>query len=484
MHDLIIRNGRVVDWRNRINSVCDIAVEQGKIAEVGRVSGPARREVNAAGLIVVPGIIDTHMHASSWLGGPMGCRMLALAGVTTALEMAGPVESVKRNLKECGCGIALGCLQWLRPGINLPTNDPTDEDIERAAADALAKGAFGVKLLGGHYPLTPQASARVIKRCAERGLYIAVHAGTTTQGSDIRGMRQIIELADGAPFHLAHVNAYCRGAVLELKDELDLAQRLLAAHPEIDSESYLASINGSFGKCVDGIPENPIARNCLKSRGYRVDAQGMRDAIADGFAHVHAVKDGVTVLVEPQEGLSLWEAAGSDVPVSFEVNPALSRFFFALARRARTDDFLVDSFSTDGGGIPRNVIVSHGLSLVKFGALSLEEFVRKSSFAGARLLGLANKGHFSAGADADITVIDYDKGQAVHSWSMGRPVLENGVVVGTGGTLVAGESGRKAAQEAGLDFYCADIEGLFEYRSHRLEAAAADSGLQAQRHCA
>ncbi len=62
----------------------------------------------------------------------------------------------------------------------------------------------------------------------------------------------------------------------------------------------------------------------------------------------------------------------------FSVNPSASRFLLATARR-NNGTFVVDSFSTDGGCYPRNVIVEKGLLLVKFGALSLPEFVVKSS---------------------------------------------------------------------------------------------------------
>ena len=52
--------------------------------------------------------------------------------------------------------------------------------------------------------------------------------------------------------------------------------------------------------------------------------------------------------------------------------------FLCATAREEGDRFLADAFSSDGGAIPRNVIVNKGLSLVDFGALSLEEFVRRA----------------------------------------------------------------------------------------------------------
>ena len=62
--DLLIRNGRVIDARNGIDGVMDVAVSGGKIARVAAKIEPApgQRVVEANGLYVVPGLIDIHSH--------------------------------------------------------------------------------------------------------------------------------------------------------------------------------------------------------------------------------------------------------------------------------------------------------------------------------------------------------------------------------------------------------------------------------------
>lgn len=243
---------------------------------------------------------------------------------------------------------------------------------------------------------------------------------------------------------------------------------LLKAHPEIDSESYLSPINGCSGRCINGVPESGITRNCLRSRGYDISDKGLQKAIEEHFALVHALHGEAVVLADPAEGLKLWLEHNTDVALSFPVNPGLSRFYFATQKRD-AEHFLSDCFCTDGGGIPRNVIVENGLSLVKFGAMTLMEFVLKSSRAAALLLGLESKGKLTEGADADITVIDYDKQKAVHAFSMGHATLLNGKAVGTGGTLLTTEQGRKAAQETGLTVRVADMQALFTHRLNRFQ---------------
>jgi dihydroorotase len=62
--DLLIRNGHVIDARNGINGVMDVAVAGGKVARLGANIDPslARRVADATGMFVVPGLIDIHAH--------------------------------------------------------------------------------------------------------------------------------------------------------------------------------------------------------------------------------------------------------------------------------------------------------------------------------------------------------------------------------------------------------------------------------------
>src|SRR5438876_5664475 len=61
-YDLLIKNGRVVDGSGGPSFRADVAVKDGKIVEIGKLSGPAGRTVDAGGLVVAPGFIDNHCH--------------------------------------------------------------------------------------------------------------------------------------------------------------------------------------------------------------------------------------------------------------------------------------------------------------------------------------------------------------------------------------------------------------------------------------
>ena len=62
MHDLIIDNAVLYDGSGAVPRRASVAVTGDRIAEVGTISGEARERINASGLGLMPGIIDTHTH--------------------------------------------------------------------------------------------------------------------------------------------------------------------------------------------------------------------------------------------------------------------------------------------------------------------------------------------------------------------------------------------------------------------------------------
>jgi N-acyl-D-amino-acid deacylase len=61
-HDIVIRNGMVIDGTGAPGRVADVAIAGDRVVEVGPVSGAGRREINADGRIVTPGFVDIHSH--------------------------------------------------------------------------------------------------------------------------------------------------------------------------------------------------------------------------------------------------------------------------------------------------------------------------------------------------------------------------------------------------------------------------------------
>ena len=212
-YDLLIKNGMVIDPVNQIHAPMDLAVKDGRIAKAAAQISPDQADqcLDASGLHVLPGIIDLHVHIASEFRAQLGHRMLALAGVTCALDMSGPVEDTLQCAQKYGVGLSIACVHKVQPGVTVSQKDPDMAELQELTRQCLAKGAIGLKLLGGHFPLTPEAASRAIKAATDQAAYVAFHAGSTRTGSDLEGCLEAIDLAQGQPMHLAHANSYCRG---------------------------------------------------------------------------------------------------------------------------------------------------------------------------------------------------------------------------------------------------------------------------------
>ncbi len=94
MHDLVIRNGRVIDGAETPAFVADIAIDGGRITAVGVVPGKGRREIDASGRIVTPGWVDIHTHYDGQVTWDPYLSPSSWHGVTTAV------------MGNCGVGFA------------------------------------------------------------------------------------------------------------------------------------------------------------------------------------------------------------------------------------------------------------------------------------------------------------------------------------------------------------------------------------------
>jgi N-acyl-D-aspartate/D-glutamate deacylase len=190
-HDLLIKNGTVVDGTGGPSRRADVAIANGRIAEIGKVAEGAKKVIDASDLVVAPGFIDPHTHydaqicwdpyitSSSWHGVTsviMGNCGVGIAPCRPAVrEIAAwdlvnvegiPFEVLGKGIKwewetfpeyldaaqRRGSGINLGFMAPLTPFRHFVMGE---ESMERAASreetaqikslikEAVAAGAFG-----------------------------------------------------------------------------------------------------------------------------------------------------------------------------------------------------------------------------------------------------------------------------------------------------------------------------------------------------
>jgi len=464
--DLLIKNGYLVDAANNREGRYDLGLCDGKVAEVNPELNPdqAADVFDANGKLVFPGLVDTHVHLTHTKHA-VGFQMLARAGVTCALDCGGFVEEVIKGMADAGSGISVAVLNRLDPGVSISGPDATKSELIEYLEQSLKQGAFGLKLLGGHLPLSPETTSAAIKIVNQAGAYVAVHCGTTKNGSNLNGMLEALELAGSHRLQVCHVTAYCRGLTHGSPvAETMIALEALAAHPHVVSESYFGPYNGTLAELENGVPRSHVTRTCLQRGGYEASAAGLIAAAREGHMLVQKETAHDVIYLAPDDGAACLKDMNFRVTVSFPVN----RRSTALLAATEKDDqgrFIVTALSTDGGAIPRNFLLSHGLSLVRFDALAMSELVHKCCRAPARMLGLPNKGHLAPGADADIVVADPNTQQAVLTVANGKVIMIDGHVTGSGGTMITTESGMKVLQAKGVQAEVANLADSLFYNA-------------------
>jgi N-acyl-D-aspartate/D-glutamate deacylase/sugar lactone lactonase YvrE len=175
-YDLIIRNGKIVDGSGNPWFRGDVAIQSDRIVNVGRVTGGARRVIDATGLVVSPGFIDMHSHSDWVLLEDGNAQSKIRQGVTTEVigesTSAGPFKGklAPRKISAKGESIEirtlrdyLAALERAGSSVNIASyvgegqvwecvmgtsfNRPSPKDMQAMkdlVAEAMRDGAFGL----------------------------------------------------------------------------------------------------------------------------------------------------------------------------------------------------------------------------------------------------------------------------------------------------------------------------------------------------
>jgi dihydroorotase len=380
---LLIRNGRAIDPSTKMDQVIDIFVDDHRICEIGRdLSVTADLVIDASGLIVMPGLIDMHVHlrepgredeetiASGVRAAVKGgfTSIAAMPNTTPVADNKSIIQYVKEKARECGLAnvYLIGAITKGQAG------DEIVEFAELVRAGAIAFSDDGRSVMNAEIMRTALEYSKMFDSpmiLHEEDANLAsdgvMHKGYMSTTLGLKGMpveaEEVMVARDivlteglGAKIHIAHISS--AGSVRLVREAkargVNISCEVTPHHISLADEA-LASFNTNMKM-------NPP----LRSKDHvRALIEGLRDGTIDVIATDHA-------------------------PHTDE---------------EKATDFVSAPFGVIGLETALSVVLTE---LVHKRGFNLGLVVEKMSTNPARILGLTSKGSLQVGCDGDITIVD------------------------------------------------------------------------------
>jgi dihydropyrimidinase len=453
-YELVIRGGKVVTAADTFRA--DVGVRGGKIVAIADELTDGARAIDASGLLVMPGGIDSHVHlAQPAFGGPKmadgfetGTRSAIAGGNTTLLPFA---------LQPRGASLRASVMDYHKEadgnsycdyGFHLIVTDPTPTVLGQELPALVADGysSFKVFMTYDDMVLNDRQMLEVFECARGCGALVMVHC----EGYDaIKFMTQRLEAAGKtAPYY----HAVSRPEVVER----EATHRAISHGELLDTPIMIVHVSGR--EAMEQI-------RWAQHRGLKVYGETCTQYVtltADDLKGLNMDESGGKYVCSPPprdraSWDAIWEGIRTGVFLTFSSDHC--PFFYEgsegkLNPKART------SFKWVPNGIPGvevrlPILYSKG---VVEGRITVNEFVALTSTNHAKMYGLyPRKGAIGVGFDADIVLWDPNKretirqeimhhgadytpyeGMAVTGWPVmtllrGKVVAEDGKVVGAKG---------------------------------------------------
>ncbi len=402
----LVKNGRIIDPAQKIDTIANLLAEDGKIVEITKEEPEADLVIDAKGHMVTPGFIDIHMHEQVF--GPDNrpteniARTMLLMGVTTAIggncgnnreDPAMYLDYIDKNGHPVNLGLFVGH-RWVRENSGCtdkyaPASDEVLDRMEATVAEYLERGCLGVSFGVKYIPGTRyEEIIRLAALCAPTGRLVTSHVrfDVSRVFEAVREMHDLAQ-ATGCRVQISHIGSM--GGYGQMEQLLK------------DMEGYKAAGTDIMADCY------PYTAFSTAIGATTYDANYFAEYEADYSAIMMAT--GRYAGQRCTKEIFDWERANApdDLTIGFlmkdeDVEMALRHPLVVVGS---------DGLLTGDQGHPRaaGTFPRFIAEYIRPGKVGLMEGIAKMTSMPAERLRLPEKGNFRKGSDADIVIFDYEK---------------------------------------------------------------------------
>jgi dihydroorotase len=379
--ELLIKNGRVIDPANGVDRKCDVLIVDGKVARIGTIETNDQKVIDATDKLVVPGLIDIHVHFRE----PGNEEEETIASGSAAAVAAGFTSVV--------------CMPNTTPAIE------TETDVEYIHRKSRQARKTHVYTMGAITKKREGIELAEMGFMAEAGV-----VGFTDDGSGVQDPAVMLRALKYAAMFDVVVAQHCQ-------DNAYTADGVM-------NSGYHSTILGLPG--IDSLAEEAMLwRDIQLVRKAKVRYHAQHISTAGSVELIRAAKKDslpITCEVTPHH-LLLTEQCCAEYDTNYKVNPPLRTAADIEALKQAIADGLVDALVTDhaphlqsekeleflaapfGIAALECALALYVKALVQPGILDWPGLIQLMTAGPARIIGV-DKGTLSVGKQADVTIID------------------------------------------------------------------------------
>ena len=423
MSSILIKNGRVVDYKQKLDKVTNVFIDNGKIVEITDETPKADKVIDATGKIVSPGFIDVHMHEDDY---DEIADKIEKSMSVSALRM-GVTTDIGGN---CGDNA-------FEPDKYL---DITDRDGAPVNIGLLAGHTYMRNMYGKHdkyKPISKEDIEKMAKTCA--GFLESGCLGVSFGVKYVPGTtwEEIMALVDVCREYGVPVSSHVRQDVDGVFDAADELARMGREGQVKVQFSHIGSMGG-YGqmkellKKIEGYRNEGIDFMC-DCYPYNAFSTGIGETTYDeGFLERYQSDyDSILLVSGKYAGQrcteEIYRELRENAPHTATVGYFMKDEDVEMALMSSMVMIGSDGTRQEGKGHPRasGAFPKFIREYIKTGKISLLDGIGKMTSMAADVMGLENKGNLLSGSDADIVIFDLDK-------ITDNATYENGQIPATG----------------------------------------------------